>query len=138
MNTKQAIAAAVIALVGAPAAFAQSEAELQHFGAQQVSTVSRAEVRADVQQASIAGVLSIPSEVLAAGIAPKASRFAAVNRAQARADVISARAELAVPTEVAMFAKQSAANRDRQDVRAEAREYARSNVVKSSGIGAGY
>jgi hypothetical protein len=76
--------------------------------------------------------------VLAAGVAPKSSGLAAKSLAQTRADVISARAELAVPTEVAMFKQQPATQRDRQDVRAEAREYARSNVVKSSGIGAGY
>jgi hypothetical protein len=137
MNTKQAIAAAAIALVGS-AAFAQSEAELQHFGAQQTSSLSRAVVRADVQQARVAGLLNTPSEVLAANFVPNASGVATASLVQTRAEVIGARANLAVPTEVAMFAKQPVVNRDRQTVRAEAREYARGQVVKTSGIGAGY
>ncbi len=137
MNTKQIIAAAAITLVGS-AAFAQSEAELQHFGEQQQSAVSRAEVRADLQQARIAGVLTTPNEVLASAVPAKAVRFNGRTLAQARADVLSARAELAQPTEVVMFAQQPAATRDRQDVRAEAREYARTNDVVKSRIGAGY
>ena len=137
MNTKQAIAAAAIALVGS-AAFAQSEAELQHFGAQQQFAISRAEVRAELQQARIAGVLNTPSEVLASGVAPRVARFNVPTQAQARAELLSARAELALPTEAAMFAKQPAATRERQEVRAEAREYARTNDVVKSRIGAGY
>ena len=139
MNTKQVIAAAAIALVGS-AAFAQSEVELQNFGLDQASTVSRAEVRAQVQRAQASGELSTPSEVLVAATpVGKASTLSArADRAQVRSDVIKARAELAIPSEVALFATQpQAATRSRAEVRAEAREYVRSDALKAR-ISAGY
>jgi len=136
MNTKQAIVAAVITLVGS-AAFAQSELELQYFGADQASTVSRAEVRADVQRARLAGELNSPTVVLAASLAPKAdASVSAVTRAQVRNDVIQARAQLAVPIEVAMN-QAPASTLSRQDVRAEARQYVRSDAAAAR-ISAGY
>lgn len=139
MNTKQVIAAAAIALVGS-AAFAQSEVELQNFGLDQASTVSRAEVRAQVQRAQATGELSTPSEVLVAatpvGKAP--TLVARVDRAQVRSEVIKARAELAIPSEVALSATPAQASpRSRAEVRAEAREYVRSDALKAR-ISAGY
>jgi len=136
MNTKQAIAAAVITLVGS-AAFAQSEVELQHFGANQASTVSRAEVRAEVQHARLAGELGSPTEVVAASLAPKAgASVSTVARAQVRSDVIKSRAQLSVPIEVAMN-QAPASTLSRQDVRAEARQYVRSDAAAAR-ISAGY
>ncbi len=136
MNTKQAIAAAVITLVGS-AAFAQSEVELQHFGANQASTVSRAEVRADVQRARLAGELNSPTVVLAAATAPKAGATVnTVTRAQVRGEAIQSLAELSVPTEVAMN-QAPASTLSRQDVRAEARQYVRSDAAAAR-ISAGY
>lgn len=135
MNTKQAIAAAVIALVGS-AAFAQSELELQHFGADQASIVSRAEVRADVQRARLAGELESPT-VVAASFTPKSGApVSTVARAQVRNAVIQARTELAVPIEVATN-QAPASTLSRQDVRAEARQYVRSDTAAAR-ISAGY
>ncbi|MET0334251.1 MAG: DUF4148 domain-containing protein [Rhizobacter sp.] len=101
MNTKQALIAAAIALVGSSAAFAQSsEIDLQHFGADQSSTVSRAEVRSDVLKAQAAGSLVVPGEVLAAAVPARAVVSAPVTRAavqeqgriQARRDINKDRA----------------------------------------------
>lgn len=138
MNTKQAITAAVITLMGS-AAFAQAEIELQHFGANQTSTVSRAEVRAEVLRAQGTGELSTPTEVrLAAVPAKSSSTFASTDRAQVRAEVIKARADLALPAEVAMSADKAAAStRSRQEVREEARQYVRSDASRA-GVSAGY
>jgi len=136
MNTKQAIAAAVITLVGS-AAFAQSEVELQHFGANQASTVSRAEVRADVQRARLAGELNSPTVVLAASLAPKAGALVStVARAQVRSEVMQSLAQLSVPIEVATNQAPASAL-SRQDVRAEARQYVRSDGIAAR-ISAGY
>jgi hypothetical protein len=137
MNTKQVIAAAAIALVGS-AAFAQSEIELQHFGATQAPSVSRAEVRADVKRAQVAGELTTPTEVQIAAIPGKASASSAANRAQVRAEVMQARSTLATPTEVTMFATTAAQPaRSREDVRAEARQFVRSEAAKPH-ISTGY
>lgn len=136
MNTKQAIAAAVITLMGS-AVFAQSGDDLQHFGADQVSTVSRVDVRADVQRARLAGELTGPTDVQSAYLTPKVG--ASVNtvaRAQARSDVIQSLPQLAVPTDVAM-SQAPASTLSRQDVRVEARQYVRSDAVAAR-ISAGY
>jgi hypothetical protein len=137
MNTKQALAAAAIALLGSSAAFAQSsEIDLQHVGANQASTASRAAVRADVVSAQAAGTLATPSEVLAAAV-PAGSNVAAapISRAELRA----ALSELAVPYEVAQSAVPRASTLSREAVRAEARAHARTDVYKDkSRIGAGY
>ncbi|MEO8154075.1 MAG: DUF4148 domain-containing protein [Rhizobacter sp.] len=139
MNTKQVIAAAAIALVGS-AAFAQSEVELQNFGVSQVSTVTRAEVRTELQRAQAGGEVNVPNEVLVAATpATKApALFARADRAQVRSEVIKARAELAIPTEVALGAAQpQAAARSRAEVRAEARAYVRSDAPRAN-VSAGY
>ena len=139
MNTKQVIAAAAIALVGS-AAFAQSDIELQNFGRDQASTVSRAEVLAQVQRAQATGELITPSEVLASAVSTSkpAALFARTDRAQVRSDVMKARAELAIPSEVALYATQPQVSpRSRAEVRAEAREYVRSDAIKAR-ISAGY
>jgi len=97
MNRKQLIAAAALTLLGS-AAFAQSEIELQHFGANQPSVVSRSEVRAELQRARAAGEVPAYSEVVAQS--PKAGAND-VQRAQVRGDVLKARANgsLAQPVE---------------------------------------
>lgn len=127
---KQVIITAAIALLGSASVFAQSEAELQHFGAQQASVVSRSEVRADVLRAK--ADLAVPSEVLAA--APARST---ATRAQISTDV--AKADLVTPTEVAVNAVPQASGLSRDAVRAEARAYARSDIYREkTRIGAGY
>lgn len=136
MNTKQALAAAAITLLSSSAAFAQSsEIDLQHVGANQASTTSRAAVRADVLSAQTAGTLATPSEVLAAAV-PANSNVAAAPISRTRA----AMAQLAVPYEVAMQSNVPAASTlSRDAVRAEARAHARTDVYKDkSRIGAGY
>lgn len=126
---KQVIIAAAVALMGSASAFAQSEIDLQHFGAQQASTVSRSEVRADVQRAQADGALVAKSEVLAAAV-PASSK---VSRTQV------AVADLAIPTEVAMFKAPQASTLSREAVKAEARAYARSDIYRDkTRIGAGY
>lgn len=134
MNTKQVIAAAAIALLGSSAAFAQSEADLQYFGANQASAVSRSEVRADVQSALAAGALTTPSEVLVAAV--PAANATAVARLQNRLTV----AEMTTPSEVTASAVPSqASSLSREAVRAEARAFARTDVYKANArIGAGY
>lgn len=134
MNTKQVIAAAAIALVGS-AAFAQSEVELQHFGAAQASSISRAEVRADVQRAQAQGELNTPSEVLASAVS---SAKAPALFARSSREFVKATADLATPTEVAMFAnKARQSTLSRGEVRAEAREYVRSDALRAR-ISTGY
>jgi hypothetical protein len=130
---KQVIITAAIALLGSASAFAQSEIELQHFGAQQASTVSRSEVRADVLRAKADGALTVQSEVLAAAV--PARSFA--TRAQVNNEL--AKADLVTPTEVAINAVPQASGLSRDAVRAEARAYARSDVYREkTRIGAGY
>ena len=123
MNTKQALAAAVITLIGS-AAFAQSEAELQHFGADQKSTVSRAEVRAEAQAAVANGELTTPSEVLA--WAGSKQKFVPLN--------VAAKS-VAKPAVVAD--KAGASTLTRADVRIQAREFVRSESAKPH-ISTGY
>lgn len=132
MNTKQAITAAVITLLGS-AAFAQGEIELQHFGANQTSTVSRAEVRAEVLRAQVSGELTTPLEVRLAAVPTKSlSVLASADRAQVRAEVMAARADLALPSEAAMLVPTAHASaRSRDEVRAEARAHVRSDAVRS-------
>jgi len=132
MNTKQAIAAAVITLM-CSAAFAQGEIELQHFGANQTSTVSRAEVRAEVLRAQGTGELTTPLEVRLAAVPTKSSSvLASADRVQIRADVMKARADLALSKEASMVVPTAHASvRSREEVRAEARAHVRSDAVRS-------
>jgi len=123
MNTKQVITAAVISLIGS-AAFAQAEADLQHFGADQKSTVSRAEVRAEAQAAVANGELTTPSEVLA--WAGSTQKFVPLNVATKSG---------AKPAVVANKAGASTLTRD--DVRIQAREFVRSESAKPH-ISTGY
>lgn len=121
MNRKPLIALAALTFVGS-AAFAQSEIELQHFGAAQTSTTSRAEVKAELQRARAAGDLQQPAEVVAANSATKAQP-AGLTRAQVRAEVLKARAEglLGVPDEVLVATfKPAPSTRTRAEVQAEA------------------
>lgn len=124
MNTKQAIAAAVISLIGS-AAFAQSsEADLQYFGADQKSTVSRTEVRAEVQAAVANGELSTPSEVLAwAGSTQKFVPLNVAAKSVAKPAVVANKAGASTPT--------------REEVRMQAREYVRNESTKPS-VSTGY
>jgi hypothetical protein len=127
---KQVILTAAIALLGSASAFAQSEIDLQHFGAQQASTVSRSEVRADVLSAK--GQLTVPAEVLAAAPARSTATRAQVQTAVVPADRVT-------PTEVAINAVPQASELSRDAVRAEARAYARSDIYRDkTRIGAGY
>jgi Domain of unknown function (DUF4148) len=123
MNTKQVITAAVITLIGS-AAFAQAEADLQHFGADQKSTVSRAEVRAEAQAAVANGELSTPSEVLA--WAGSTQKFVPMN--------VAAKS-VAKPAVVAN--KAGASTLSREEVRMQAREYVRNESTKPS-VSTGY
>lgn len=124
MNRKQAIAAAVIALAGS-AAFAQTEVELQHFGAAQpsVSTSARAAAK--------------PAPVEADVAAPKAAK--GLTRAEVRAEVLKAGADgsLTRPADVnATGGNTLASVRTREEVRAEAIADAR--AAKAGRVQAGY
>lgn len=139
MNTKQVIATAALALLGSSAAFAQSEIDLQYFGQNQLSTASRAEVRAEVLAAQAAGELTIPGEVLASAVPARADRFAAtrLTRAQVKAEL--AGADLVTPSEVAAWKAPAGSALSRDAVRAEARAQARADIYQDKGrIGAGY
>lgn len=140
MNRKQVFTAAAIALFGSSAAFAQSsEIDLQHFGQNQASTVSRAAVRAEVLSAQAKGELTVPSEVIAAAVpARSASPFATrVTRAQVKAEL--AGADLVTPPEVAAWKAPAGSTLSREAVRAEARAQARTDTYQDKArIGAGY
>lgn len=130
MNTKQLIAAAVLTLVGSTAALAQTEVELQHFGAAQPSTTTRAAVRAEFLRAQVAGEVQTPNEVVA--VSPAAPNANKLTRAQVRTEFAKARVDssYALPTEVTMFANDtSGAVRSREEVRAEARAYTRGSYA---------
>jgi hypothetical protein len=95
MNRKQAIAAALLVLTGS-AAFAQAEAELQHFGASQPATTTREAVRAEVLRARSTGELLVPAEVDVASLFPKAAakgQATQLTRADVRAEVLKAQAD---------------------------------------------
>ena len=129
MNTKQLIAAAAIALVGSTTAFAQSEIELQHFGADQTSTLTRAEVRAELLRARAAGEVPVVSDLMGA-LSPvvATARATDATHAQLRAEVVKGLADgsLGQPTDVAVTATNAAGSvRSREEVRAEARAYTR-------------
>lgn len=128
MNTKQLIAAAVLTLVGSTAAFAQTELELQHFGANQPSATTRAAVRAEFLRAQASGEVQTPNEVVVSSLAaPKANSPA---RAEVRTAFVKPRVDssYALPTEVTMFANDTTGPvRSREEVRAEARAYTRTS-----------
>ncbi len=123
MNTRQALTAAVISLIGS-AALAQSEVELQHVGTDQKSTVSRVEVRAKARAALVAGELTTPSEVLAwAGSSQKLVPLNMSDKPVAKPAVAANKA--------------SASPLTREDVRAQARQHMRSESAKPH-ISTGY
>jgi hypothetical protein len=140
MNRKQALTAAAIALFGSSAAFAQSgEIDLQHFGANQASTVSRAAVRAEVLQAQAAGELTVPGEVIASRVPARNNGVAAtrLTRAQVKADI--AGADLVTPAEVIAWTTPAGSTVSREAVRAEARAQARVDTYQDKArIGAGF
>lgn len=140
MNAKQVIATAALAVLGSSAAFAQSsEIDLQHFGQNQASTVSRAAVRAEVLSAQARGELAVPGEVIAAAVPAAAqSPFATrVTRAQVKAEL--AGMDLVTPAEVTAWTAPAKSGLSREAVRAEARAQARADTYQDKGrIGAGY
>lgn len=150
MNTKQAITAAVITLMGS-AAFAQGEIELQHFGANQASTVSRAEVL----RAQGSGELSTPLEAQhfgasqqsttrvvrarASGQTQASAQANGATRAEVRAAVQQGLADgsLMRPSEAYPFASTDmASTRTREEVRAEA--IAATQAAKAARVQAGH
>jgi hypothetical protein len=156
MNTKQAITAAVITLMGS-AAFAQSGDDLQHFGANQASNVSRAEVRADVLRAQGSGELATPLELQHFGASQQSTtRFARARapgqtQASAQANAVGAtRAEVRAAVQQGLadgslmrsseaypFADTNmASTRTREEVRAEA--IAATQAGKAARVQAGH
>ena len=121
MNRKQVIAAAALVLTGT-AVFAQTEVELQNFGAAQPSVTTRAAVKNEVLRAHAAGQALAPAEVDVAGLFPKAQASGAT-RAAVRAEVLKARADgtLARQAELDTNVGATVASvRSREEVRAEA------------------
>jgi hypothetical protein len=89
MNTKSLIAAAALALIGS-AAFAQTaESEAELFKASPVSTLSRADVRAEFLRARADHQLPVNSDVAQVFAPVQASN---VTRAEVRAELLKARA----------------------------------------------
>ncbi len=124
MNTKHLIAAAALSLV-ASASFAQTEAELQHFGASQPSVTTRAAVRSEVIRARANGETLTPAEADVAGLFPKA-QATGVTRAEVRSAVLKARADGSLDRLRELDAiggsnsNAVASTRSREEVRAEA------------------
>lgn len=139
MNTKQVIATAALALLGSSAAFAQSD-DLQHFGASQASTVSRAAVRAEVLSALASGELTTSSEVLASATPSHAHAPVTARATRGQVKAALAGADLTTSSDVAAAGKAPAGSTlSREAVRAEARAQARTNTDHDQGrIGAGY
>ncbi|MCR5884249.1 DUF4148 domain-containing protein [Rhizobacter sp. J219] len=138
MNRKHALALALAAF--GSAAFAQSgELDLQHFGATQPSTTTRAAVRAEVIKARANGENLLPAEADIAGVFQKAPAASTVTRAQRRAEVLQARSEGAFdrPAEVDVNATPIVSTRSRDEVRKEAIAATR-NGQAARGVGAGH
>jgi len=122
MNTKQIIAAAAIALVGS-AAFAQEA--VQNIEIPTSSNVQRADVKAEALRARAAGELSNGEAVVVSAPAPTT-----VSRAAVRNEFLQARAsgKVVYVGDVAQFANETTAPvRTREEVKAEARAFARLN-----------
>jgi hypothetical protein len=123
MNTKQIIAAAAIALVGS-AALAQEA--VQNIEIPTSSNVQRADVKAEALRARAAGELANSEAPVAA--APAASTT--LTRAAVRNEFLQARAagKVVYVGDVAQYANDTAAPvRTREEVKAEARAFARLN-----------
>lgn len=123
MNSKQIIAAAAFALVGATA-FAQEA--VQNIELPTSSNVQRADVKAELQRARAAGEVSGAEAV---AVNPPASS-SGLTRAQVRDEYLQARAsgKVIYVGEVAQFTNDVKASvRTREEVKAEARAFARLN-----------
>lgn len=134
MNRKHTLTALTF-LVATTTAFAQSgEIDLQHFGAQQSSTASRAEVRNDVLKARASGETLVPPQADVAGLFQKAPAASSVTRAQLRAEVLKARADgtLERPRELDVNDTAIASTRSREEVRKEAVAATRSGQASRS------
>lgn len=81
MNRKHAIAI-VLAAVGTTAFAQSSEIDLQHFGASQPSTTTRAAVRAEVIKARANGETLVPQEADVAGQFQKTPAASTVTRSR--------------------------------------------------------
>lgn len=139
MNRKHVIALA-LAAVGSTA-FAQStELDLQHFGASQPSTVTRAAVRAEVIKARANGENLVPAEADVAGLFQKAPAASTVTRADRRAEVLQARQDgtLQRLNEVDVGATPVASTRSRDEVRKEAIAATRAGQAARGAVGAGH
>jgi hypothetical protein len=141
MNTKHLIAVAALALVGS-AAFAQTEAELQHFGATQPSVTTRAAVRSEVIQARAKGENLVPVEADVAGLFNNKAQASGVTRAEVRTAVLKARADGSLDRLRELDAiggsngSNVASTRSRDEVRAEA--IAATRAGKSGRVQAGH
>ncbi|HEY0821578.1 MAG TPA: DUF4148 domain-containing protein [Rhizobacter sp.] len=137
MNRKHALALALV--IAAPASFAQAtELELQHFGAPQASTTTRAAVRAEVVKARAQGENLTPHAADIAGVHQKAPAAGEVTRAQRRAEVLQARQDgtLDRRLEVDVNAAPVVSTRSRDDVRKEAVAATRNGAAR--GVQAGH
>lgn len=141
MNRKTLIALALVAT--GSAAFAQSgELDLQHFGATQPSTTTRAAVRAEVIKARANGENLVPAEADVAGLFQKAPAASTVTRADRRAEVLQARKDGTLDrlsmSEVDVGATPVVSTRTREEVRKEAIAATRSGQAARGGVGAGH
>ncbi|MBL0729487.1 DUF4148 domain-containing protein [Piscinibacter sp. HJYY11] len=140
MNRKHAIAI-VLAAVGTTAFAQSSEIDLQHFGATQPSTTTRAAVRAEVIKARANGETLVPQQADVAGLYQKAPAASTVTRAERRAEVLQAQKDGTLErlsrSEVDVGATPVVSTRSREDVRKEAVAATRSGQA-SRGVGAGH
>lgn len=122
MNRKHTLTALTLVLATS-AAFAQSgELDLQHFGAPQPATTSRAAVHAEVLKARANGESLVPAQADVAGLFQTAPATSNVTRAQKRAEVLQAQADgTLIRPEVNLGQEPAVAStRSRDEVRKEA------------------
>lgn len=134
MNRKNAFAALAL-LVAGTTAFAQTEVELQHFGASQPSATTRAAVRAEVIKARANGELVSPTEADVAAVFQKPAVVAGKTRAEVRSEVLKARADGSLDRRAELDVYQDnavASTRTRAEVRKEAVAATRSGEAARS------
>ncbi|MBX3626940.1 MAG: DUF4148 domain-containing protein [Rhizobacter sp.] len=141
MNRQHVIALA-LAAVGSTAFAQSSELDLQHFGASQPSTVTRAAVRAEVIKARADGENLVPVQADVAGLFQKAPAASTVTRADRRAEVLQARKDGTLErlslSEVDVSATPVVSTRTREEVRKEAIAATRAGQAARGGVGAGH
>lgn len=137
MNTQRFIAAAVLALTAAGGAFAAETAYVETG-----STLSRAEVQAELARARAAGEVNQPGEAYSLfranevkSTTTRAEVLAELARARANGEIQAGEAYALFPQRAPQTEGATAVARSREDVRAEALRAARTRSFDVSYIG---